>query len=126
MRLTSMPHEADRTTRGLASSMRVASSCPANPPKTTEWIAPMRAQGQHRERRLGHHRHIDQHAVALDDAEACQHAGQTRDLVAQFQIGEMPDLPGDRAVLDQRDPLATTRRDMAVSAQDRNDTRRAK
>ena len=70
--------------------------------------------GQHRERRLGHHRHVDQHAVALDDAEARQHAGQTRDLVAQLAIGEMPDLPGDRAVPDQRDPLAPTCRDMAV------------
>ncbi len=44
IRLTSMPHEADRITRGLASSIRVASSCAANPPKTTEWIAPRRAQ----------------------------------------------------------------------------------
>ena len=39
-----MPQEADKTTRGLASSMRVASSCAAKPPNTTEWIAPMRAQ----------------------------------------------------------------------------------
>ncbi len=31
-------------TRGLAASIRVASSCAANPPNTTEWIAPMRAQ----------------------------------------------------------------------------------
>jgi hypothetical protein len=29
---------------GLASSMRVASSCAAKPPNTTEWIAPIRAQ----------------------------------------------------------------------------------
>jgi hypothetical protein len=39
-----MPHEAERTTRGRASSMRVASSFAAKPPKTTEWIAPRRAQ----------------------------------------------------------------------------------
>lgn len=31
-------------TFGLASSMRVASSCEAKPPKTTECTAPMRAQ----------------------------------------------------------------------------------
>ncbi len=31
-------------TFGLASSMRVASSFAAKPPKTTEWIAPSRAQ----------------------------------------------------------------------------------
>jgi len=29
---------------GLASSMRAATSAGANPPKTTEWIAPIRAQ----------------------------------------------------------------------------------
>ncbi len=32
------------TSFGLASSMRVASSGEAKPPKTTEWMAPMRAQ----------------------------------------------------------------------------------
>ena len=69
---------------------------------------------QHRERRLGHHRHVDQHAVAFGDAEAAKHAGQTRDLALQFAIGEMPDLTGDRAVPDQRDPLAPTCRDVAV------------
>ena len=31
-------------TLGLASSMRVASSLEEKPPKTTEWIAPRRAQ----------------------------------------------------------------------------------
>ncbi len=31
-------------TLGLASLMRVASSLAANPPNTTEWMAPMRAQ----------------------------------------------------------------------------------
>ena len=36
--------------------------------------------GEHRDRRLGHHRHVDQHAVALDDAEPRQHAGEPRDL----------------------------------------------
>ena len=41
---TSKPQEAERMTFGLASSMRVASSFAAKPPKTTEWIAPMRAQ----------------------------------------------------------------------------------
>ena len=41
-RSTSMPHEADTITLGLASSMRVASSFDAKPPNTTEWIAPIR------------------------------------------------------------------------------------
>ena len=69
---------------------------------------------QHCEGRFGHHRHVDQDAVALDDADARQHAGQTRDLVAQLAIGDMPDLASNRAVPDQRDALAPPRHDMAV------------
>jgi hypothetical protein len=40
----SSPHEADTITFGFASSIRVASSLAANPPNTTEWMAPIRAQ----------------------------------------------------------------------------------
>jgi hypothetical protein len=39
-----MPQDADTTTLGRASSMRMASSGAAKPPKTTEWTAPSRAQ----------------------------------------------------------------------------------
>ena len=35
-----MPQLAATMTTGLASSMRAASSAGANPPKTTEWMAP--------------------------------------------------------------------------------------
>ena len=41
---TSMPQEALKIALGAASSMRLASSGAAKPPKTTEWTAPMRAQ----------------------------------------------------------------------------------
>ena len=44
VRVGSMPHDAESTTLGRASSIRMASSCAANPPNTTEWIAPIRAQ----------------------------------------------------------------------------------
>jgi hypothetical protein len=40
----SIPQEAAMIALGVASSMRTASSCAAKPPKTTEWIAPSRAQ----------------------------------------------------------------------------------
>jgi hypothetical protein len=40
---TSIPHEAVITILGFAWLMRFASSVAAKPPKTTEWIAPMRA-----------------------------------------------------------------------------------
>ena len=39
-----MPHDAVRMTLGRASVIRLASAADANPPKTTEWIAPRRAQ----------------------------------------------------------------------------------
>ena len=48
-----MPQEAESTTFGWASSMRVASSCAAKPPKTTEWTAPRRAQASIAIDRLG-------------------------------------------------------------------------
>ena len=38
-----MPHDADRMSFGFASSIRLASSFGAKPPKTTECTAPMRA-----------------------------------------------------------------------------------
>jgi hypothetical protein len=39
-----MPQDAVSTTFGLASSIRDANSGDAKPPKTTEWIAPSRAE----------------------------------------------------------------------------------
>jgi hypothetical protein len=42
-RFGSMPHEAESTTFGVASSMRTASSLAAKPPNTTECTAPRRA-----------------------------------------------------------------------------------
>ena len=43
-RLGTIPQDADTTTFGRASSIRIASSWGANPPKTTECTAPIRAQ----------------------------------------------------------------------------------
>ena len=67
--------------------MRTASSCAAKPPKTTEWIAPRRAQASMADDRLGHHRQVEDDAVAALDAEAAQRAGEPRDLVAQLAVG---------------------------------------
>ena len=44
MRPGSRPQDAETISLGWASSMRVASSRAAKPPKTTEWMAPRRAQ----------------------------------------------------------------------------------
>ena len=40
---------------------------------------------QHRDHGLGHHRHVDDHAVALLDAERRESAGEARHLVAQLR-----------------------------------------
>ena len=42
-RFVSIPQEAETITLGAASSIRTASSWEANPPNTTEWMAPIRA-----------------------------------------------------------------------------------
>ena len=39
-----MPQDAETMSFGRESSIRVASSFGAKPPKTTEWMAPIRAQ----------------------------------------------------------------------------------
>src|SRR5664279_851355 len=44
VRLGSIPQDADTITLGVASSIRIASSFGAKPPKTTECTAPIRAQ----------------------------------------------------------------------------------
>ena len=53
--------------------------------------------GEHCDRRLGHHRHVDQHPVALHHTEPGQRPGEARDAVAQLAIGERGDGVGDGA-----------------------------
>ena len=58
--------------------------------------------GKHGDDGLGDHRHINNHPVALLDAEVNEHAAQRRHLVAEFQIGVGANGLGDGAVVDQR------------------------
>src|SRR5579883_150927 len=97
-RCPSMPQEAERIAFGLASSMRVASSGAAKPPKTTEWMAPRRAQA----------------SIAIADAEPGDGAREPCHLVAKLAVGPERDAAGDRAVIDERGLLGSTARDMAV------------
>ena len=69
---------------------------------------------QHGDRRLGHHGHVDDDAVALADPMRRQHAGELGDLVAQLSVGEGLDGVGDRAVVDQRRLVAAAVLDMQV------------
>ena len=63
---------------------------------------------------LGDHRHVNQHPVALDHAEAGKDAGKTRDLVTQLAVREPHDLAADRAVPDQCSAFTPSRPDMTV------------
>ncbi len=58
--------------------------------------------GQHRHGGLGHHRHVDDHAVALAHAECPKRATEPGHLVQQLDVGQRPRGPGDRAVVVQR------------------------
>src|SRR6185437_3951178 len=70
--------------------------------------------GEHRHRRFGHHRHVDQDPVALDDAESLERAGEPRHLVAQLAIAEAADLTGGGAVIDERRLVAAPALDVPV------------
>ena len=69
---------------------------------------------EHRDHRLGHHRHVDDHAVALLDALGRERAGEARDLVAQLAVGERRPRARDGRVVDQRELVGATALDVPV------------
>ena len=58
--------------------------------------------GKHGNDRFRYHRHVDQHGIALSDAERLETAGAPGNAVTKFGVGEALDPTGDRAVVDQR------------------------
>ena len=70
--------------------------------------------GEHGDRRFRHHRHVDHHPVAAADAERRQRAGELGGALRHRRVGEGPDLPGHRAVVDQRRLPAAAGGDVAV------------
>ena len=62
--------------------------------------------GQHAHHGLGHHRHADDDAVSLGDAQPGQRTRQPGDLVAQLGVGVRAHGAGDGAVVDQRCAVA--------------------
>ena len=70
--------------------------------------------GQHGERRLRDHRHVDDDAIALFDALVAQYGGKGCDFGLEFAIGEFPDRAGEGAVVDQCDLICAAVFDMAV------------
>ena len=72
--------------------------------------------GEHRDHRLGHHRHVEDDGVALADAECDQGAGETRDAVAQAPVGIGRGGTGHRAVVDQRRDVGAAPLDVPIEA----------
>jgi hypothetical protein len=70
--------------------------------------------GEHRLQRFGHHRHVDDDAVALFDPLGLERPGKAGHAVLQLGVGD--DVLGarDRAVMDDRGLLAAPGEDVAV------------
>ncbi len=62
--------------------------------------------GQHGEHRLGDHRHVDGHPVALDDAQLLQHVGEAADAIMKLAVGDLQIEVGLVAFPDDRDLIA--------------------
>ena len=108
----SIPHEADTTTLGCASSMRTASSLGAKPPKTTEWTAPSLAQASIAMTPgiSGMYSTTRSPFSTPNRAMPCE----CRDLLQQLPVGVPLHGLGHRAVVDQRGAVPASRRDVAV------------
>ena len=85
--------------------MRPARDSGEKPPKTTEWIAPIRP-GEHGVGRLGDHRHIDGDAVAFLDPVLLQHVGEPAHMVVKLAVADLLVVIGVIALPDDRRLLA--------------------
>ncbi len=71
---------------------------------------------QHRHDRLGHHRHVDRHPVAGDQAEFGEVVGGLADLVLELRVGQRAAVADRLALPVDRDPIAVALLDVAVHA----------
>ena len=70
--------------------------------------------GEHADHRLGHHRHINDHPVALADAEIAQHGGEHLRLGEQAMVGDGAFDAGERRIVDDGRLFAAPGIDVAV------------
>ena len=73
---------------------RSAMALAANPPKMTEWTAPMRAQASRAMASSGRHAHVDGDAVAFLDAERLEGVGELLHFDVELGVGEAADFAG--------------------------------
>ena len=70
--------------------------------------------GQHRDHGFRHHRHIEDDAVALGDAEILHDRGERLHLVQHLGIGEFADAARQRRIVDQRKLVGASAGDVAI------------
>src|SRR4029079_9873011 len=70
--------------------------------------------GEHADRRLEDHRHVEDDAIALHDAKIAQHGSKHLRLVHQAVIVDGALHPGERRIVDDRRLLAPPRHDVTV------------
>jgi hypothetical protein len=70
--------------------------------------------GQHRHHRFRHHRHIEDDAVALDDTEVLHDRRERFHLKQHLGVGQLGYAARQRRIVDQRQLVAASIRDMAV------------
>ena len=75
--------------------------------------------GQHGEGGLGDHRQVDDHAVALADAEALEHVGHAADFGVKLAVGDVPGRLGGVVGLPEDGGLVAALGEVAVDAVDR-------
>ena len=73
--------------------------------------------GEHRDRQLGHERHVERDAIALLDAERLQDVGELADLAMEIEVGQRAAIAG-LAFPDERGLVAARRADVAIEAVD--------
>ncbi len=70
--------------------------------------------GQHRDHGFRHHRHIEDDAVALGDAEILHDRGERLHLVQHLGIGEFADAARKRRIVDQRQLIGASAGDVTI------------
>ena len=103
------------TSLASASSMRAASAVAEKPGEHHAVHDAQPRARQHRDDRLGHHRHVDRDPITGDQPEVGQRVGGLADLGEQIRVRQLPAVAGFALPAD-RHPIAVAGLDVAVDA----------
>ena len=109
-----MPHDEPTIAFGVQSSILTDSSFAAKPPKTMEWMAPIRAQPSAANFR--DHRHIDNDPVSPLDSLGREYASKSCNLILEVAVRERALGTSDRTIINNRGLLAAACFNMTVDA----------